>query len=404
MVRSPRQSGNAAVAGPQPDALQRLRKQWLLLAFLCLSGVAGGYAFLGDFWEGAFAVRWALGALIGLAYLLWKVRSALPLNRREAETELLATFGTGTLLTTFRGYLIVLMVGFLLVPSPPGWIAVIPALLYSIAALMDIFDGYFARRENQVTPMGQMLDLDFDGLGVLVACLLGVQYGQLPVWFLPVGLARYLFALGIALLKRMGRPVYDLTPSLMRRVMATLHMGFMSVILYPVFAPPATTIAATVFMTPMLAGFLRDWLVVSGSINPEAPSYQRLRAAIKASVEKVLPVIMRLMLGAVIIWQIAVRGTPTVAALTVGALTLETDLLVFCQTVFTIMIFTGLLGRLAALISLMITAGIIAQVGLDISLLIACIAASIIVMYGTGPFSLWKPEDSIFRPRSSEQA
>ena len=76
---------------------------------------------------------------------------------------------------------------FLLLPSPPEPLAWIIALLYTAASIADWIDGYAARRVDQVTVLGQQLDIEFDGLGVAVVSLLAVRYGQLPIWFLSIG-------------------------------------------------------------------------------------------------------------------------------------------------------------------------------------------------------------------------
>ena len=91
---------------------------------------------------------------------------------------------------------------------------------------------------------------------ILIAIGLAIQYGQLPVWYLILGLGRQLFIFGIWVRQRMGLPVYDLPPSDNRRVIAGFQMGFISVMLWPVFAPPLMTLACILFSIPLLiSGF-----------------------------------------------------------------------------------------------------------------------------------------------------
>jgi hypothetical protein len=47
-------------------------------------------------------------------------------------------------------------------------------------------------------------------------------------------------------------------------------MNFIVIMLWPIFSPPATTVAAYAFATPFLVHFLRDWLIVSGVISPQS--------------------------------------------------------------------------------------------------------------------------------------
>lgn len=56
------------------------------------------------------------------------------------------------------------------------------ALLGFIGAT-DWIDGYLARRLNQVSEVGKMLDPVADRLAVVVAVILGLVVGVLPAWF-----------------------------------------------------------------------------------------------------------------------------------------------------------------------------------------------------------------------------
>lgn len=219
---------------------------------------------LASTWQASYTLRWAALAGPGVVYLLWLVWRGLPENRRPGQAELLHRLGPGNLLTWLRGLWIAWLAGFLFLPRPDGWLAWLPGLLYLPAALADILDGYLARRTGMLTRLGEQLDLRLDGLGVLLASALAVQYGQVPAWYLLVGLARYLFLAGIWLLGRLGRPVYDLPPSANRRRLAGLQMAFLGASLTTLFAPPHTILAAYLFGLLFLAGFVRDWLAVSG--------------------------------------------------------------------------------------------------------------------------------------------
>lgn len=54
--------------------------------------------------------------------------------------------------------------------------------LFLVAALTDWLDGYFARRLNQVTDLGKVLDPLVDKLLVLVPLLLCIEWGEVPAW------------------------------------------------------------------------------------------------------------------------------------------------------------------------------------------------------------------------------
>ena len=102
--------------------------------------------------------------------------------------------------------------------------------------VIDFFDGIVARVTRRETRLGEILDMEFDGLGLLIAVALAVQYGKLPPWYLLLGVSRPLFVLGIWLRQRAAKPVYDLPPSDHRRVIAGLHTSFVAAALWPVLA------------------------------------------------------------------------------------------------------------------------------------------------------------------------
>src|SRR5690606_10910711 len=79
-----------------------------------------------------------------------------------------------------------------------------------------------------------------------------------------------------------------------RRIVAGYQTGFLRLPLCPSCQPPLPTAAATLFALPLLARFGRDWLLVSGALDPASESYQRGRAGAEELVEGWLPVVARL--------------------------------------------------------------------------------------------------------------
>ncbi|WP_448533340.1 CDP-diacylglycerol--glycerol-3-phosphate 3-phosphatidyltransferase [Parathermosynechococcus lividus] len=67
--------------------------------------------------------------------------------------------------------------------------------LFLAAALTDWLDGYLARRLNQVTDLGKVLDPLVDKLLILVPLLLCIEWGEVSAWSVALILVR---ELGIA--------------------------------------------------------------------------------------------------------------------------------------------------------------------------------------------------------------
>jgi CDP-diacylglycerol--glycerol-3-phosphate 3-phosphatidyltransferase len=208
-------------------------------------------------------------------------------------------WGLANLLTLFRGGLIALLAGFLFAPKPAGLAAWLPAAIFTLAAAVDFLDGWWARRTASQTRLGSLLDMEFDALGILLAVGLAVYYGQLPLPFLAVGAARYVFVAAAALRRRRGRPVGELPPSYLRRRLAGFQMGVLAVVLWPIASPPITIIGEGLIGIPLLVGFARDWLVVSGRLDPHHSGYRRVSRLLRRAVYRWLPTLLRAALAAV---------------------------------------------------------------------------------------------------------
>ena len=366
-------------------AAASLRKQtagYLLFGTIALIST---YAYLQRVWHPAYALRWLTLSAAVFAYHLITLWRGLHRNRRAAETDLLPTFGPGTVLTLTRGLIFAMLAGFLLSPRPNGFwlLAWLPAILKIIADFTDFFDGYLARISDHATELGLLLDEHFDGLGVLIVTLLAYQYGTVPWWYLPVGFARYLYLFGLWLRHRRGLPIYDLRPNVSRRGLAGLQMGFTTAMLFPVFSPPGTAYTATLFMLPFLAGFLYDWLTVSGTLQEPAASTARLWNRVWRFISQPFPLLLR---GGVVIIMASWRPAISIAELVV-----------------LVMLGLGAAARPIAVLALLLLG-----VRLQADLFTFAHAAllffyTVILFVGSGSLSLWRPLDYLVSHRAGER-
>jgi len=82
---------------------------------------------------------------------------------------------------------------------------------YVIAMLTDAVDGFIARRFNQITSLGKMLDPIADKLSLIVLLWLFVADGQIPAWVLGVMLGKEIaLIIGGAVALRRGVVSYAL--------------------------------------------------------------------------------------------------------------------------------------------------------------------------------------------------
>ncbi|HEU4762488.1 MAG TPA: CDP-diacylglycerol--glycerol-3-phosphate 3-phosphatidyltransferase, partial [Gemmatimonadales bacterium] len=70
------------------------------------------------------------------------------------------------------------------------WPKVICFVIFIIAAVSDLFDGYLARRWNQVTDLGKLLDPIADKLLTSAAFISLVQLNLAPAWMVAIIIGR----------------------------------------------------------------------------------------------------------------------------------------------------------------------------------------------------------------------
>ena len=348
-----------------------------------------GFLFLRDAWRLTDAARWATltGGILAvqLAYL-WR---NLPENRApDAGIAPWPTFGLANILTIGRGMAAAALTGLLATPTPPDGLIWLAAILHAGAILPDFFDGYIARVTGRVSVLGGRLDMEADSLAMLAATLLSVSYGFMPWWFITVGLARYLYVIGLWLRARQGLPIYDLSPSRMRRPVAGLMMGFANLALWPVLDEQVMAPAGLILAVPLLGGFVRDWLVVSGRVDPDAPGYTRLFALLDRSLSLLLPVLRVIASASALVFLLPVK---------LGAQGGPLSLFLASATILAAMMLAlGVTARLAALALLALGIADLVLQGLQPYHMALALGALPVLLFGPGRWALWKPDEPFF--------
>lgn len=86
---------------------------------------------------------------------------------------------------------------FLLLLSPGRILSMIIAVLFIIASLTDLIDGYVARKYNITTTMGKFLDPLADKLIVSTAMIMMIPIGRIPAWIVAIIIMRDLMVDGL---------------------------------------------------------------------------------------------------------------------------------------------------------------------------------------------------------------
>ena len=171
----------------------------------------------------------------------------------------------------------------------------IACVAYAAAAIGDFADGAVARRSGAASAFGARLDPEADAVGVAAASGLAVlAFGTLPVWYLAVGFGRYLFGAGLAVERGLsrcmdrrrgrrpdhgrGRRFAALEPGPFRRRLAGFQMGLLAVCLVPGIEARWALPSAFALGAPCLAGFVRDYLVATGRLDPRGRRWRRLES------------------------------------------------------------------------------------------------------------------------------
>lgn len=338
--------------------------------------------FMGTLWSWSSSAQWLLQAGLLWMLVLYEARGYLPLNRKGPEDCAYSRLGLANRLTILRGWLIACTGGFLFQQSPAGVLVFVPAGFYAISAIVDRIDGYAARRTGQVSLMGMELDTVFDALGLAIAPLLAVWYGKIHWSYLLVSCAYYLFNWGQKYRQKSGLPVFELKPKLSRRAIAGFQMGFIAIVLFPAFQPPATLIAGFAFMLPVLAGFMIDWLVVSGRIAEKSIiNYQVLERGEKLISYFTQPLLRLVLAGSIMTWSLRYAEYQS-------TFIQDNRLFIYAMVACGVLILLGIMGRAAALVLVLLLGLYFSSDPIRLVDYFLLSATVWVLVLGTGHFSL----------------
>src|SRR6266699_662225 len=89
------------------------------------------------------------------------------------------------------------VVVFILVLVNQPWAFLVATLLFFLASVTDLLDGYLARRYNAVSSFGVFLDLTADKVFVSTILLALIQIGLAPAWLVAIIITREFLVTGL---------------------------------------------------------------------------------------------------------------------------------------------------------------------------------------------------------------
>ncbi len=388
------------ISAPYGGARPVLSRLLVALAGYTLTGILAGttllrLAGLGEYhlvaWNSAYAAVMLVHA--GLAvYMLYKrgLRAAThgfddsvigPQTPVLSEGTLL--LGPGNHITLIRGALNSACVAFAVIPPESSW-HFAPFFLYIFSIVLDFFDGFVARKTATTSAFGEAVEQEFDSIGVIAASAVAWSWGALPFIYLLAAPVRTYYVAGAWLRVRAGKPMYPLTPTISGRVIAGLYMGFLCVALIPVIPEPLLSAGAPFFLLALIAGLCRDWFVSTGRLDIAGSTYRRLQSWFDAVVLGWVPVVVRVTAAVLLV----------LVGLSLGGLW---SVSLYAPALLLVL---GLAGRIAALGTLALIALHIYPTYLSGPIPVLAFAlAVLIVILGTGSFSVARPEEYPFARR-----
>lgn len=161
-------------------------------------------------------------------------------------------------ITAARGILVVVVAAAGFASSTPATAGLVVAI-GSVAALLDLADGWVARRSGTATAFGARFDMEVDALLIVVLSALVWRFGITGPWVLASGLMRYLF---VALARPFPWLARPLPPSRRRQAVCVVQIVALLVALAPITPAPLAVLAAGTGLAALVWSFAVDvaWL------------------------------------------------------------------------------------------------------------------------------------------------
>lgn len=141
---------------------------------------------------------------------------------------------------------------FLLLLDPGKNLSLAIAILFILAALTDLLDGYIARRYNIVTKMGKLMDPIADKLILSTAMILLIPLGRIPTWIVALIIARDVLVDGIRSFASSEGTIIEASRLAKQKTLCQVIGVSALLIHYPIFGLDAHMIGTVVIYVAMV--------------------------------------------------------------------------------------------------------------------------------------------------------
>jgi CDP-diacylglycerol--glycerol-3-phosphate 3-phosphatidyltransferase len=131
---------------------------------------------------------------------------------------------------------------FFLLLSPGRLWSFIIALLFIMASLTDLLDGYIARKYEIVTTIGKFLDPIADKLIVNTAMILMIPIGRIPAWIVAIIIIRDFFVDGVRSIAQTEGVIIQASKLGKQKMLCQIFAVSALMIHYPLFGADAHTV------------------------------------------------------------------------------------------------------------------------------------------------------------------
>ncbi len=180
-------------------------------------------------------------------------------------------------LTVLRIFLVPVLVVVLLTRARTDEGLILGMAIFGLAVLTDYLDGYFARRRNQVTKLGILLDPIADKLLTAAAFLSLVELDAVPAWMVMIILGREIAVTGLRnVAAGWGHliPASGLGKGKMVSQVVAIFLLLLSHWRFPVLRLPAMAVLWVVVILAVVSGldyFVSFWREVYRTTPAPAP-------------------------------------------------------------------------------------------------------------------------------------